>query len=93
MKLPKAKQKELYKSVCKILWKEWDPICVNGFSTCDDEYDTYAPKVVRYLLADADEIKIADFLGKLETESMCLKENRENNIRVATILKKLVEAN
>lgn len=45
---------------------------MNDFSTADDEYNSYATTVCRYLLEGTDEYKLAAHLVQLRTVSMGL---------------------
>ena len=56
----------------RLLWEEWDPIGVRGDDWPDDEYDSYAPRVLAMLNAESSEAQIADFLLSVETEWMGL---------------------
>ena len=58
--------------VRECLWRDWDPIGVNGFSEATDEYDAYAPTITAMLLDGADAYKVLEHLKRLETDSMGL---------------------
>jgi hypothetical protein len=70
-------------AIRKILHKDWDPI---GCGVPEDEYDSYIPTIYRLLQLQTDVTKLADHLEKLETNSMGLTANPENNRRVAEML-------
>lgn len=48
-----------FRSVRKILWEDWDPI---GCGVPTDEYDDYAPHVVRLLIERKPREMVADYL-------------------------------
>lgn len=56
----------------QILWENWDPIGVNAMSGPSDEYDSYAPAVLRMLLAGVTEEELVAHLHAIETEQMGL---------------------
>lgn len=56
--------------VRELLYREWDPIGVNQHPQCRDEYDGYAPELVRLLLSGADEHKLASRLAEFQRVSM-----------------------
>ena len=62
----------LFEAVRELLFYEWDPIGVNDNPQCRDEYDGYAPAIVRLLLEDADEHKILEHLMQCERVNMGL---------------------
>jgi hypothetical protein len=65
-----ATASKLLPVVKDILFREWDPIGVNGNELCRDEYDAYAPAVVRLLLGGADERMLASRLSEFQRVSM-----------------------
>jgi hypothetical protein len=70
--------------VREILFREWDPIGVNGNPKCQNEYDSYAPGICRLLLNDADESRLAQHLSRLQRESMGMSViDEERHHRVA----------
>jgi hypothetical protein len=77
----------LFMDVRKILFYEWDPIGVSQYSSCDDEYDSYARTVCRFLLEGADERKIAQYLGEVTRNAIGLQGFSEDHHR--QIAKKL----
>jgi hypothetical protein len=58
--------------VDEILHYVWDPIGVSGSAGARDEYDGYAPTVVKMLFDGADVEAIAKYLHSVESESMGL---------------------
>jgi hypothetical protein len=56
--------------VREILFTEWDPIGVNEYPQCRDEYDGYAPTICQWLLEGVDEYRLAAHLSRLQRESM-----------------------
>ena len=71
MQRPESK---LLRLVNDILFDEWDPIDINEYCNCRDEYDSYAPAIVRLLLSDCDEYKLTAHLCELQRSSMGLSE-------------------
>jgi len=82
--------KQLLQAVREVLFREWDPIGVNQYEQCLDEYDGYAPTLCRYLREGADEHRIAAHLGRLARDSMGLTVDEERNRRAARLLLDLV---
>lgn len=79
--------KDLHNSIRRILWEEWDPIGVRGDDWPNDEYDSYAPKLVEFVVTGRDEYAIASYLAQVETNAMGLSNsNDENNKRVARLI-------
>ncbi|MGL6094415.1 MAG: hypothetical protein ACRC7O_01265 [Fimbriiglobus sp.] len=75
---------DLRSVVSDILFREWDPIAVNCFEPCRDEYDSYVPAVVGWLLSGAGEYKLASRLSQIQRESMGMSViDEESNRRVA----------
>jgi len=56
-----------FRSVRKILWEDWDPI---GCGVPADEYDDYAPEVMRLLLAGVSREAVADYLRVTAAETI-----------------------
>lgn len=74
-----------------ILFRDWDPIGVNDHEACRDEYDSYAPELVRLLLDGADEYKLASRLSEFQRVSMGMSSTDEElHRRVARRLLALV---
>lgn len=61
---------QLLLAVREMLFREWDPIGVNGNELCRDEYNSYAPTICRLLREGADEHKVANHLSQLQRISM-----------------------
>jgi hypothetical protein len=86
-----ATLRSLLTSVEEVLFREWDPIGVNGNQQCRDEYDSYAPTICRLLQDGVDEYKLAAHLNELERVSMGLTViDEELNRKVANRLLALV---
>ena len=62
----------VYNRVDEILYYVWDPIGVSGATAARDEYDSYVPTIVKMLFDGADAGAIAEYLRKIESESMGL---------------------
>ncbi|MEO8376546.1 MAG: hypothetical protein ABI579_02660 [Candidatus Sumerlaeota bacterium] len=69
--------------VKKILIDEWDPIGVNQHPEAQDEYDSYAPGLSKYLLNDPQWIEIFNYLWEIETERMGLQGHRQHTEEIA----------
>jgi hypothetical protein len=54
------------------LWEDWDPIGVRAMGGPDDEYDSYAPAILRMLLYGVTEEELVAHLHAIETERMGL---------------------
>lgn len=61
--------------VDEILHYVWDPIGIAGVSEARDEYNSYVPTVVRLLIEEKEEEKIAAFLHRIAAERMGLSES------------------
>jgi hypothetical protein len=77
----------LYKSVDKILWNDWDPIGVNDIAP-RDEYQSYVPEIFSLLVKNRTDKEIAYRLCEIETETIGVIGNREQCLKIA---KKLIE--
>lgn len=78
---------DIYESVRRILWEEWDPIGVNKLGGPDDEYDSYASGLAELVITGRDEHAIEEYLVEIETNSIGLSRSKEeNNRRVAGLL-------
>ena len=64
------KPDQLLLAVQDVLFREWDPIGVNGNESCRNEYDSYAPTICRWLREGVDEHKLANHLAHLQRVSM-----------------------
>jgi hypothetical protein len=95
--IPKGRRRlrfdaKLLPVVKEILFREWDPIGVNGNEACRNEYDGYAPALLRLLLSGADEYKIAARLSELQRVSMGMSlVDDANHQRIARRLIGLLE--
>ena len=82
-------EKELWKRIRTILWREWDPIGVyEPNSEWDDEYDSYVPHIFRLAIEGCDHIRIAASLTATINQSIGLSaaSNNEHNINVAKLI-------
>lgn len=84
-----TKQKQLYNRIDEILWNDWDPIGIND-TEISDEYQGYIPHIFSLVTQNADKIKIAEHLYRLETIDLGLS---GNNKRCEEIAKKIIDAN
>jgi hypothetical protein len=80
--------KTLVDAIRKILYTEWDPI---GCGVPEDEYDSYIGAIYGLLQSRTDVTKLADHLEELETNSMGLTANPQNNRRVAEMLLRVMK--
>jgi hypothetical protein len=83
------KEKELYKKIARILWKDWDPIGVyNEEDEWDDEYDSYVPSIFSLLIEGKDEHKISNHLSRLASVNMGLSTTArdEHDLSMAKLL-------
>jgi hypothetical protein len=83
---------DLYRAVDEVLYYIWDPIGVSGVPQTRDEYHGYLPQVFQLLKKGSDEKAIAEYLGKIVTESMGLSENTQHDLKIAEILLNWKEA-
>ncbi len=68
-----TKEKELYKRITRILWKDWDPIGVyNEEDKYNDEYDGYVPSIFHLAVEGRDAYKISNHLTELQSNNMGL---------------------
>ncbi len=65
-----AMASELLPIVSNILFYDWDPIGINSFEQCRDEYDGYVPVVVHWLLSGTDERELSSRLSQIQRSSM-----------------------
>ena len=63
----KKQYKELYYKIDEILWSDWDPVGINDIESIRDEYRSYVPHLVKLKEENADLIKIASHLYRVET--------------------------
>ncbi len=78
---------KLIRAIRQVLRAEWDPI---GCGVPADEYDSYAPGILRLLVDRADKDHLTDHLYELETIAMGLPGNREHDARIAEKLLSLM---
>jgi hypothetical protein len=91
-KLDEIRRRELllFEGVREVLFREWDPIGVNNQPLAQDEYDSYARRIVGYLNGEADEYKIAHYLSEVQRNSMGMSNiDGDNNRRIARRLLEL----
>jgi len=84
-KLPPDEMK-LYDRCDEVLHYIWDPVGIAGAPGARDEYDSYLPQVFKLLREGAGEDQIADYLVRIETESMGMSPNRAGAKNAATTL-------
>ncbi|MFT5822386.1 MAG: hypothetical protein ACI8ZM_003642 [Crocinitomix sp.] len=84
---------KLWIKVDKILWEDWDPIAVNDYGGTDvewqDEYSGYVPSIVKLLLEQANELKIAKLLHEHANVNMGLITGLADHLEIAKKLKRL----
>lgn len=71
-----------------LLWA-WDPIGVRGIPEAVDEYDSYAPAVLRMLETGASDRHIADYLTSVVRNRMELRPNPKADDDIAAMLRAL----
>jgi hypothetical protein len=70
----------------EVLHYLWDPIGAAGEPMARDEYHTYVSDVVELLEREADEARIAAYLGVVRTERMGLRPLPDKDLEVARTL-------
>jgi hypothetical protein len=60
-------------TVRQCLWNDWDPIGVSKLGGVDDEYDSYAPVVLRMIEDGATVQELAAYLFSVQSEQMGLE--------------------
>lgn len=65
-----ANASDLRPIVSDILFREWDPIGVNGNEQCRGEYDGYVAAVSHWLLSRIDVHALATQLSRIQRDSM-----------------------
>jgi hypothetical protein len=78
-----------FRSVRKILWEDWDPI---GCGVPPDEYDDYAPQVIRLLLEGESRAAVVDYLRFTAAETIQCPVSEEKLALVADKLMALKES-
>ena len=76
-------QRKLFKSIDEILWKDWDPLDLNG-AVPKDEYQNYTPAIFKLKLMGADVDTIAHQLQEFEQNAMGLSHATGKAFKVAT---------
>jgi hypothetical protein len=79
----KGKYKELYQAIDEILWKDWDPLCVNEFEEARDEYQSYTLEIIKLKVDNVDREIIAQKLNGIAISSMGLTGNIDHCRTVA----------
>jgi hypothetical protein len=67
----------------------WDPIGVRGIEEAADEYDMYAPQVLKMLKADAPTKQIADYLTSVVRDRMVLPVRTDRDEDVSSMLRQM----
>ncbi len=80
-----ARIKHDLERIKRLLWEEWDPIGVNNMDEAwpDDEYDSYAPQVLKMARLGVSVETNAAYLKEVEGERMGLQANPARNHSVA----------
>lgn len=79
----------LLHAIHKILLKEWDPLGIRRIPVMRDEYEDYLPNVFKLIRQNSSETEIFDYLWWIEQKVLEKTGNKENTLRVASLLKKL----
>lgn len=66
-----------------VLWEDWDPI---GAGVPEDEYESYAPPILRLLLDGADKTAISNYLFATAANTIACPITREHADHVAQML-------
>jgi hypothetical protein len=82
-----GRELEIYKKIDEIIYKEWNPIGIEGLPT--DEYRTYIPGIYAMKKAGETAQVIAQALYKIETERMGLEGDIDKCNVIATLIKNL----
>ena len=75
--------KRALKRINTIHWKNWDPI---GASVPEDEYEGYAPPILRVLLDGADKAALSNYLFVTAADTIKSPITRDHADRVAQML-------
>jgi len=78
----KGKIKELNQRIDEVLYYVWDPIGVSEEPCARAEYSSYTMTILNYVINE-DLNQIAHQLSKIETGSMGLTANNEQNLKIA----------
>ena len=82
IKLP-PKDIELYNTIDKILYKEWDPIGVAGIKEAREEYYSYLAHIFSLVKQHANAKEIAEYLHWVVNERMGMNSNLEHHLPYA----------
>lgn len=92
--LHQAKQrqlKHLYRAICDVLFREWDPLTANLVSSDADEYAFCAPRIYRLIQEKVSAEQIADYLETVQRSDLGLDVvDKELNLKIAQKLLELV---
>jgi hypothetical protein len=61
---------ELHQELARILWEEWDPICINEYPQTVDEYYNYVAGLVETLRAGGTDEDVTDYLRGVQRDSL-----------------------
>jgi hypothetical protein len=78
-----------FKAIHDVLIREWDPIGVGYEPNAQDEYDSYIPTIYRLISEGADDMKIAEHLEQIETDSIGLSFTGDR-VQIARRLREVV---
>ncbi len=73
-----------------LLWSEWDPIGVNGWGGPEDEYDSYAPRVLRMAQEGASVEAIAAYLDEVVVARIGMRPDSARSRAVAAKARSLL---
>ena len=79
----------LWREINEILFRDWDPIGVNGEPQCEDEYESYIGGIYRLVTGGADSVKLAQHLVRLETSTIEV-DNPDREERCRRVAEKLL---
>ena len=84
--MKRISENELEKRVDEVLFYIWDPIGIKDEPYARSEYHSYVMSVLGHVVHNKSEEEIADFLCKVESESMGLPANKKNALIAAKVL-------
>jgi len=86
---PRDRYSRLYKLVCDSLWTHWDPLGINKYSRASDEYDAFAPDVVRLLIQDSSSPEaIVEYLSCAEAD--LVEDTEERRAQLLSVARWLI---
>ncbi|OHV80417.1 hypothetical protein [Rhizobium sp. LCM 4573] len=81
-----------YEALDRLLYREWDPIGIYPLDGPDDEYRAYLPEFWQLVAGGADELAIAEYLGSVERERLCVETSFEHRLDISRKARALLAA-